>query len=356
MKSTGPALRVRDLTKVFDKTVALDGADLTIAKGEIVALLGPSGCGKTTLLMSVAGFTRPDTGTIEVMAKDIARLPPNKRDIGFVFQSYALFPHMSVWDNVAFPLKRRGAARADLTKKVGATLSLVRLEHLKNRYPGALSGGQKQRVALARALVFDPPLLLLDEPLSALDKNLREEMQEELVRIQRSLGTTMLFVTHDQHEAMAVSDRIAVMQDGAIAQFGAPKDVYDRPCSEFVGRFLGDANLIERDRLHWPKVESTGSASAPIVGGSGGGLVLVRPEHVKLCRIDGREMLSGRVIAKEFRGAITRLIVDVPNVGPVTSIILSDQDAPEPGDDVGLTWRGETASVLRPRPEKGAVA
>ncbi len=341
---------------MFDKTVALNGVDLDVDKGEIVALLGPSGCGKTTLLMSIAGFARPDAGTIAVMANDVMRLPPNKRDIGFVFQNYALFPHMSVWDNVAFPLRRRGVARTDLIAKVADTLGLVRLDQLKDRRPSALSGGQKQRVALARALVFDPPLLLLDEPLSALDKNLREEMQEELVRIQRSLGTTMLFVTHDQHEAMAVADKIAVMRDGVIEQFGAPRDVYDRPCSEFVGRFLGDANLIALDQLNAAEIESTASGETAIIDAPGGRQALVRPEQVKLCLVDGRQKLSGRVVGKEFRGAVMRLTVDVQNVGPVTSTLLSDQHGPELGDVVGLTWDTARANAPDARPRSRTVA
>jgi putative spermidine/putrescine transport system ATP-binding protein len=232
------------LCKRYGSTTAVDGLDLAIAPGEFVTLLGPSGSGKTSTLALIAGFQRPSGGRIIMDSIDVTNVPPHRRNIGVVFQHYALFPHMSVWENIAFPLKRRGMNRAALIRRVNDTLAMVRLEGLGDRHPRQLSGGQQQRVALARAIVFQPPLLLMDEPLSALDRGLRQNMQAEIRRIHRDLGSTVLYVTHDQEEALALSDRIALMLGGRIEQCGSPASIYEHPNTAFAARFMGESNFF----------------------------------------------------------------------------------------------------------------
>src|SRR6187200_2512647 len=237
-------IRFDGVSKAYGETVALDGFDLDVGEGEFLALLGPSGCGKTTALRLLTGFLSPTAGRILVDEQDVSTLPPHKRNAGMVFQDYALFPHMTVEDNIAFGLHERGQKGAATEKRVGELLDLVRLSGMGGRYPGELSGGQQQRVALARALAFGPSVLLMDEPFGALDLKLREAMQGELVQIQRQLGITTIFVTHDQVEAMAVADRIAVIRRGRIAQLGTPEEVYERPANSFVAQFVGRINLF----------------------------------------------------------------------------------------------------------------
>ncbi|SHJ17303.1 putative spermidine/putrescine transport system ATP-binding protein [Roseomonas rosea] len=242
---TKPYLELKNLSKSYDgRHRALDSVDLTAAKGEFITFLGPSGSGKTTTLMLIAGFEAATEGEILVDGVSITRVPPHKRGIGIVFQNYALFPHRTALQNVLFPLQMRKLPKAQATEKARAMLALVGLDRFADRHPREMSGGQQQRVALARALVFDPALLLLDEPLGALDKNLRENLQIEIKRIQRSLGVTTIFVTHDQSEAMAMSDRIVVFEGGRIQQAGTPLEIYDRPVNDFVARFVGDSNLL----------------------------------------------------------------------------------------------------------------
>jgi putative spermidine/putrescine transport system ATP-binding protein len=242
---TKPYLELKNLSKSYDgRSRALDSVNLTAGKGEFITFLGPSGSGKTTTLMLIAGFEAASEGEILVDGISIGRVPPHKRGIGIVFQNYALFPHRTALQNVMFPLQMRKMPKAQAMEKARAMLALVGLERFAERHPREMSGGQQQRVALARALVFDPALLLLDEPLGALDKNLRENLQIEIKRIQRSLGVTTIFVTHDQSEAMAMSDRIVVFEGGRLQQAGTPLDVYDRPVNDFVARFVGDSNLL----------------------------------------------------------------------------------------------------------------
>ena len=240
-------VELRDVTKRFDDVVAVDAIDLSIHHGEFLSLLGPSGCGKTTTLRLIAGFEQPDEGQILIDGRDVAGLPPYKRDVNTVFQSYALFPHLTVIQNVAYGLKQRGLRKLEREKRARELLGLVKLEQLANRKPRQLSGGQQQRVALARALANGPRVLLLDEPLGALDLKLRKEMQVFLKRLQQELGVTFVHVTHDQEEALALADRVAVMNRGRIEQLGSPLEVYDQPATRFVADFIGETNFVRRN-------------------------------------------------------------------------------------------------------------
>ena len=243
---TSATIKLDNVTKTFDgRVLAVDGVTLDIAAGEFFSLLGPSGCGKTTSLRMIAGFELPDSGRVHVAGRDITDLPVHKRDMGMVFQSYALFPHRTVAENVAFGLRMREVAKPDIERRVKAALAQVALTGLEERKPGQLSGGQQQRVALARALVVEPPVLLCDEPLGALDRKLRQQMQFELKELQKRLGVTLVFVTHDQEEALAMSDRIAVMNHGKVEQVGAPTEIYERPRTRFVADFIGEINILE---------------------------------------------------------------------------------------------------------------
>jgi spermidine/putrescine transport system ATP-binding protein len=238
------ALELMEVERHFGALAAVDRVSLALSPGEMLALLGPSGCGKTTTLRIVAGFERPDSGRVVIHGEDVTAAPPYQRDTGMVFQQYALFPHMTVWQNVAFGLRMRGAPKSDWPIRVGDALALVSLAGLEERYPSQLSGGQQQRVALARALVIRPQLLLLDEPLSSLDAKLRQEMRLELRRIQKRVGITALFVTHDQEEALSLADRLAVMNQGRIEQLGTPMEIYERPRTRFVAGFIGQSNFF----------------------------------------------------------------------------------------------------------------
>ncbi|HWM33325.1 MAG TPA: ABC transporter ATP-binding protein [Pseudolysinimonas sp.] len=270
---TRGSVSVRGLTKRYGDAVAVDGIDLDIAAGEFLCLLGPSGCGKTTTLRMIAGFEQPDSGEIRVSGVEVSRIPPYRRDVNTVFQAYALFPHMTVAENVAYGLRQQRVPRAELRERVTAALELVRMRRFADRKPAQLSGGQQQRIALARALVNRPAVLLLDEPLGALDRQLREEMQLELKLLQNDLGITFVFVTHDQGEALSMSDRIAIMRDGRIEQLADPGTVYSRPASAFVAAFVGQQNFLD----------------------DGDQVTAVRPEHVLL------EPDTGRSAARDAR-------------------------------------------------------
>ncbi|MGE0746120.1 MAG: ABC transporter ATP-binding protein [Rhodospirillales bacterium] len=313
-----PALRIAGLSKSFGGVRAVDGVDLDIMPGTFFSILGASGSGKTTLLRLVAGFERPDVGRIAIGGADVTDAPPYARPLNMVFQSYALFPHLSVADNVAFGLRRDGLPRGEVAARVAEALALVELGGLERRRPDALSGGQRQRVALARALAKRPALVLLDEPLSALDRALRARTRHELVALQRRLGITFVMVTHDQEEAMATSDRLAVMAGGRIAQEGPPRAVYERPVSRAVATFLGDANLFDAT------VEADGRARADdgtvlAVGGApppGARIaVMVRPEAIAVHAAppDADNVLAGTVAAVDFEGALRHLRVALPS-------------------------------------------
>jgi putative spermidine/putrescine transport system ATP-binding protein len=239
-----PALVLRGLRKSFGSALAVDGVDLEVRRGEFLTLLGPSGSGKTTTLRMVAGFTTPTAGSIEIDGSDMTRVPPHRRNVGMVFQNYALFPHMTAAQNIAFPLQMRKVPRRRIGGRVADALKLVKLDRFGDRYPRELSGGQQQRIALARAVVFEPRLLLMDEPLGALDRKLREALQLEILHISRQLGATVVYVTHDQEEALVMSDRIAIFSEGRIEQLGSGEDLYDRPVSLFVADFIGESNIF----------------------------------------------------------------------------------------------------------------
>jgi len=289
-----PALVLRALTKHFGSAVAVDGIDLDVRPGEFLTLLGPSGSGKTTTLRMVAGFMAPTSGSIEIDGSDMTRVPPHRRDVGMVFQNYALFPHMTAAENVAFPLRMRRRPGAEIKKRVGEALDLVKLGSFGDRYPRQLSGGQQQRIALARAVVFEPRLLLMDEPLGALDRKLRESLQLEIIRVSRELGATVLYVTHDQEEALVMSDRIAIFSMGRIEQLGSGADLYDRPASLFVADFIGESNILRgryevdggaggwmtHDETRW-RVGAASASRSDVVSGAAAALV-VRPERMRV--------------------------------------------------------------------------
>src|SRR5260370_34895613 len=300
---TSAAIKLEDVTKVFDgKVVAVDQVTLDIAAGEFFSLLGPSGCGKTTSLRMIAGFEMPDSGRVHVGGQDITDVPVHRRDMGMVFQSYALFPHRTVAENVAFGLRMRDVLRPEIAERVAAALAQVALTGLEERKPGQLSGGQHQRVALARALVVEPRVLLCDEPLGALDRKLRQQMQFELKELQRRLGVTLVFVTHDQEEALAMSDRIAVMNAGRAEQLGSPTEIHERPRTRFVADFIGEVNLLEEAgsprALRPEKIRLVAAADARVAGivetaNFLGGATLYR------VRADGRTFLAREAHAGE---------------------------------------------------------
>ncbi|KAM9863750.1 ABC transporter ATP-binding protein [Leucobacter sp. BZR 635] len=279
-QQAGAAIRVSDTVKRYGDLTVLDHVNLDINAGEFITLLGASGSGKSTLLNIISGFNKADAGSLEIDGEDFTRKPPHKRGLGMVFQHYALFPHMSVWDNVAFGLRRQRRPKQEIQQRVGDVLRMIQMDHLADRKPDQLSGGQQQRVALARGIVFEPRVLLMDEPLGALDKLLREEMQLEIRRIHQELGITFIFVTHDQHEALTMSDRIALLRNGKIEQLGTPRELYDSPNSRYVAEFIGESNLFE-GRVDGDDFVSDGGDRFGCPSGTGG-LLMVRPEHVRV--------------------------------------------------------------------------
>ena len=345
------AVDLENLVKRFDAQLAVDRVSLSVAPGEIVCLLGPSGCGKTTTLNLVAGFLRPDSGHVRLSGRLVDDLPPHRRQIGMVFQSYALFPHMSVLDNAAFGLTVRGVPRRQARAQALETLALVQLAEYAQRMPQQLSGGQQQRVSIARALAYQPELLLLDEPFSSLDARLRISLRDELKQIQRRLGLSALFVTHDQEEALQLADRVVVMHAGRIAQQGTPHEVYFRPNTRFVAEFLGEANFLPVTAQADHQVTGqAGMWQVSLPAGAAQGTLMLRPERIALCLnaddAGGRNRVTGRVLGSHFRGASQGVDVQVGDaVWRVTQAGFNVVKV-EPGQKVVLAWLPEDGRWL----------
>jgi ABC-type Fe3+/spermidine/putrescine transport system ATPase subunit len=345
--ASSAGIALRGVVKRYGSQTALRGLELEIRDGEFFCLLGPSGCGKTTTLNLIGGFVAPTEGEIWIRGRRIDTLPPHKRPVNTVFQSYALFPHMNVRENVRFGLKMDRVPRADSTKRVEEALALVGLEDFGDRMPAQLSGGQQQRVAVARALVKRPAVLLLDEPLGALDLKLRQRLQIELAQIHRDVGTTFVYVTHDQEEAMSMADRIAVMNDGRVEQLGTPEEVYRRPASRFVADFIGDSNFFAATVGGAVAALSDGSR-VPCEGGrTGGATLMVRPEAIRLGGDEGT--LAGRVVQTSFLGSYVRVAVETAAADAPVIVALHEAGAvPSPGDEVALSWAAPDGIVLEP--------
>jgi spermidine/putrescine transport system ATP-binding protein len=364
--ASAPEIRLVGLTKVYGDVRAVDDVDLDIQAGEFFSLLGPSGCGKTTTLRMIGGFESPTSGRIELQGRDVSRDPPERRPVNMVFQSYALFPHLNVFDNVGFGLRRHKVADREVRQRVAESLELVRLTGYDRRKPDQLSGGQQQRVALARALVNRPTVLLLDEPLGALDLKLRKQLQVELKRIQQEVGITFVYVTHDQEEALALSDRIAVMQTGRVEQLGTPEELYDRPQTRFVAGFIGTTNLL-------PGTVEALEGEAAVVRLTTGDRCLVdragrvvgqeielavRPEAVELRPIDDGVpdslprapfALRGRIEQSAYLGTSINYLVRTAGGLPIAAVVPRSAGRMATGCDVGVQWRIQDALVLAER-------
>ena len=359
-RASGARLELRNLSKAFGGVRAVDRVSLDVPAGAFVSLLGPSGSGKTTTLNLIAGFLTADSGDILLDRRSVADVPPHKRNIGMVFQSYSLFPHMTVADNVAFPLRMRTRlTREDARKRVAEMLGLVQLSHLAARYPRQLSGGQQQRVAMARALVSHPSLLLMDEPLGALDKKLREQMQIEIKQVHRSVGTTVVYVTHDQDEALTMSDIVVVMHHSRIAQVGSPRALYEKPANLFVADFLGDSNLLpgriaEVAGTHalvelgnGQVVRATRGEVAAVAVAGQKTVVLVRPEDMRVgAPSEGQDSVSGRIAEVIYHGDSYRLEIAVGTNRLKVKVPRLSGTGMEPGQDVQVAWQPDAARLL----------
>ncbi len=349
MTAMAPDVRLVDVVKDFPELRAVDGVSLEIPRGSFFALLGPSGCGKTTTLRMIGGFEEPTSGQILLADRDVVGLPPYKRDVNTVFQSYALFPHMTIGENVAFGLERRKIAKSEIRTRVSEVLELVDLAGREKRKPTQLSGGQQQRVALARAIVNNPRVLLLDEPLGALDLKLRKQMQLELKRIQNEVGITFVHVTHDQEEAMTMADTIAVMNQGKIEQLGSPNDLYERPRTAFVAGFLGKSNLLDGhvagDGL--VRLPDGSEVRARTNGAQGAISIGVRPEKISL-RGEGANRLAGKVKESAYIGVATEVVV-ATSVGELTVFhqnVEAGGVVPPLGSEVTISWSPEATFVV----------
>ncbi len=359
-KSPGAGVELVELNKTFPGgATAVDGVDLDVAPGEFMTFLGPSGSGKTTTLNMVAGLEEATAGAIRLDGTAIDALPPHRRNLGMVFQQYALFPHMTAGQNIAFPLRQRGVPKAEIHSRVGEALDLVRLAGLADRLPSQLSGGQQQRVALARAVVFGPRALLMDEPLGALDKQLRVQLQAEITRIHRELGTTVLFVTHDQEEALALSDRIAIFNHGRIEQSGGANELYETPTSLFVANFIGESNTFSGT----VGGDSTGRwidtghgrvavAASTDFGDAERACAVIRPERMVLGPAhDGQASLRARVVRTVYQGAFRRVILDIAGATGTVREPAGTESAVSPGDEVNVSYDPRTVAVVPGDPD-----
>src|SRR5262245_44617335 len=346
-------LTLTDVQKRFGETYAVESFNLSAERGEFVSFLGPSGCGKTTTLRMIAGFEQPTAGTITIDGRDITRVPPNRRNVGMVFQSYALFPNMTVADNIAFGLKVRGRDKTSSQKRVQELLSLIHLPDRGDRYPWQLSGGQQQRVALARALAFEPQVLLLDEPLSALDAKIRVALRAEIRGIQRQLGITTVYVTHDQEEALSLSDRVVVMSEGRMEQVGTPSEIYNFPATTFVASFVGTLNLLEARVVDAPagrvSVEGQELHTGKAIEASNGSTVslALRPESIRLGEgVEAANRLRGTIEGVDFLGSVVRVrlrVADVAGGGNGAGPMVAFDSFNEPG--MALPAHGEPATL-----------
>ena len=345
-----PDIRLVEVVKRFDTTVAVDGISVEVPRGSFFAMLGPSGCGKTTTLRMIGGFEEPTAGHIFLGDRDVVGLPPYKRDVNTVFQSYALFPHMTIAANVSFGLERRKVPKKEIKGRVQEILELVGLGAYAKRKPRQLSGGQQQRVALARALVNNPRVLLLDEPLGALDLKLRKQMQLELKRIQHEVGITFVHVTHDQEEAMTMADTIAVMSDGHIEQLGPPEELYERPATPFVAGFLGASNLLPGvvEGADAVRLQDGTLVRAQVNGKTGPVAAGVRPEKINIGRGGGVNELAGTVVETAYIGVATQLVVSTTagTVHVFAQNIDTGGRVPAPGSNVILSWSPESTFVV----------
>ena len=361
---SGGAVRLRGLVKSFGGVPVVTGIDLDIPAGAFYTLLGASGCGKTTTLRMIAGFEQPDAGTVELDGRNIVDDPPNRRPVNTVFQSYALFPFMTVWDNVAFGLRYQKTARDETARRVGAALEMVRMGEFAKRRPGQLSGGQQQRVALARALVLQPRVLLLDEPLGALDAKLRKQLQHELRAVQREVGITFVYVTHDQEEALTMSDQIAVMNLGRVEQVADPETVYGRPTTSFVAGFIGVSNLMPAKVVKGGKTGEVELDAGPAVKGAAEGLkkgdrchAIVRPEKLVIAKRTARggkglPSVDGVVESSLYLGTSTQIVVRLAGDVPMTVLVPNASEKereslPGAGADVRIAWEPEHMHVVR---------
>ncbi len=353
-------IRFDKVTKDFGTVRVVEDLNLNIKRGEFVSLLGPSGSGKTTLLMMLAGFEGVSAGSILLDGQRINDLPTYRRDMGVVFQNYALFPHMNVARNVAFPLEMRGTSKAETTERVKKALEMVQLGHLADRQPGQLSGGQQQRVALARALVFEPRVVLMDEPLGALDKNLREQMQLDIRDLHRRLGLTIIFVTHDQGEALTMSDRVAVFDHGQIQQCASPREVYDRPANRFVAEFIGETNLLQgmiRDVAGETLTFEHASGllfkvqGMPTLRAGDAGLLSLRPERIELHRAAGaaagQNSVTGTIVDTVYQGDHLRVVIET-GVGNIIARLGRKAKEWPTGAEVTLSFGASDAWVIAP--------
>jgi spermidine/putrescine ABC transporter ATP-binding subunit len=345
-------VELQGCTRAYGSVRAVEALDLAVLEGEFLSLLGPSGCGKTTTLNLIAGFVEPTAGRILIDGEDVTARPPHLRGLGVVFQSYALFPHLTVFENVAFGLRERKVPTAEITQRVGEALALVRLEGRERQRPAQLSGGMQQRVALARALVYRPRVVLLDEPLAALDKRLREEMRLELRTIQRSIGITTIFVTHDQAEALGLSDRIAVMRAGRIEQLGAPREIYERPATRFVADFIGASTVLRGRAVAADRVEVAPGAilqlatARALVAGAEVDLA-IRPERVRLASAPGANVVEARIEGLVYQGAQTELSARLADGQRVLVFVTEPAPAPlAPGQSVRLHLPADAFMVL----------
>ena len=346
-----PAITFRAVSKKYGAHTAVESLDLQINEGEFFCLLGPSGCGKTTTLNLIGGFAEASTGEIRIRGELVNRTPPHRRKVNTVFQSYALFPHLNVRDNVAFGLRMAKVPRSEADQRVLEALQLVALEAFTDRYPSQLSGGQQQRVAVARALVNRPAVLLLDEPLGSLDLKLRKRLQVELSQIQREIGTTFVFVTHDQGEAMAMADRIAVMNEGRVEQIGTASEIYRQPASRFVADFIGESNFIPVQWRDGAVVTSRGRIplASPYTAASGSGSLMIRPESVRLAPASPDDPgLLGTVVKVSFLGSFTRASVDCPAADDPILVDMPTDLHEQVREDalVQLRWEAEAAVIF----------